>query len=50
MIIIKFDCNSNYDTNFPHILLLANRKVASFYKPFPNNLSADIKLSKSQLF
>ena len=42
--------NCNDDTNFPHVLLLANRKVTSFYKAFPNNSSANIKLSKSQLF
>ena len=37
------------ETNFPHELLLTNRQVASVHKVFANNLSADIKLSKTQL-
>ena len=41
--------NSNDETNFPHKLLLTNRQVASLRKPFANNSSADIKLSKTQL-
>ena len=41
--------NSNDETNFPHKLLLTNRQVANLRKPFANNSSADIKLSKTQL-
>ena len=37
------------ETNFPHQLLLTNRQVANLRKGFANYLSADIKLSKSQL-
>ena len=38
------------ETKFPHKLLLTNRQVANLHKPFANYLSADIKLSKTQLF
>ena len=41
--------NSNDETNFPHKLLLTNRRVANLHKAFPNNLLTDIKLSKTQL-
>ena len=41
--------NSNHETNFPHILLLTNRKVANLRKAFANNLSTAVKLSKTQL-
>ena len=37
------------ETNFPHKLLLTDRQVLSVQKPFANNSSADIKLSKTQL-
>ena len=37
------------ETNFPHKLLLTNRQVSYLYKAFTNHLSADIKLSKTQL-
>ena len=37
------------ETDFPHNLLLTNRQVANLRKSFTNNLSTDIKLSKSQL-
>ena len=37
------------ETNFPHKLLLTNRKVSNLCKAFPNYLSFDIKLSKTQL-
>ena len=37
------------ETNFSHKLLLANRQVANLRKAFANNLSTDIKLSKTQL-
>ena len=41
--------NSNYNTNFPHELLLTNRQVADIRKAFANHSSIDIKLSKTQL-
>ena len=37
------------ETNFPHKLLLTNRQVSNLLKAFVNHLSADIKLSKTQL-
>ena len=37
------------ETNFPHELLLTNRKVSNLRKAFANHSSADIKLSKIQL-
>ena len=41
-------CNTNDVTNFPHKLLLANRKVANLCKAFAKESSTDIKLSKTQ--
>ena len=42
--------NSDDKTNFPDkLLLLTNRQVANRRKAFANYLSADIKLSKTQL-
>ena len=41
--------NSDDETNFPHKLLLTNRKVANLCKAFANHTSTDIKLSKVQL-
>ena len=41
--------NSYDETNFPHKSLLTNRQVANLCKAFINNLSTDIKLSKTQL-
>ena len=41
--------NSNDNTNFPYELLLTNRQVENIRKIFANHLSADIKLSKTQL-
>ena len=41
--------NSDNETNFPHKLLLTNKQVTNFRKAFANHLSADIKLSKTQL-
>ena len=35
--------------NFPHKLLLTDRQVANLSEAFANYLSADIKLSKTQL-
>ena len=42
---------SNFDdkNNFPHKLLLTSRQVSNLCKAFGNNLSANIKLSKTQL-
>ena len=37
------------ETNFPPKLLLTNRQVSNLRKAFANNLSTDIKLSKTQL-
>ena len=37
------------ETNFPQKLLLTNRQVSNLRKAFPNHLSDDIKLSKTQL-
>ena len=37
------------ESNFPHQLLLTNRQVANICKDFANNLSIDIKISKTQL-
>ena len=36
-------------TNFPHNLLLTDRQVSSICKAFVNNLSVNVKLSKTQL-
>ena len=41
--------NSNNKNNFPYKLLLTNRQVANLRKTFANNLSANNKLSKTQL-
>ena len=41
--------NSKDETNFPYKLLLTNRQVANLRIVFANYLSADTKLSKSQL-
>ena len=42
--------NSNDDeANFPHKLLLTDRQVAKIHETFANNLSANVKLSKTQL-
>ena len=37
------------ETNFSHKLLLTNRQVSNLCKAFENHLSADIRLSKTQL-
>ena len=42
-------CDSDDQTNFPHELLLTDRKVSSIRKAFANNSSVDIKFSKAQL-
>ena len=41
--------NSNDKVTFLHMLLLAHRLLASLHKVFPNNLSASVKLSKTQI-
>ena len=41
--------NSDDEANFPHKLLLTNRKVANIGKAFANHTSTDIILSKAQL-
>ena len=41
--------NSDDETNFLHKLLLTNRQIENLCNAFTNNLSAKIKLSKSQL-
>ena len=40
---------SNDETNFPYKILLTNRQVSRIHKAFANNLSGNIKLSKTQL-
>ena len=39
----------NDETNFPHKLLLTNRQVVNLQKAFASYLSANIKLSKTQI-
>ena len=39
--------DSNDETNFPHKLLLTNTQVSKLREGFLNNLSANIKLSKT---
>ena len=41
--------NSNDTTNFPHKLLLTDTKVSRLHKIFANGLTANLKLSKTQL-
>ena len=41
--------DSNDENSFPHKLLLSNTQVSKHYKTFANGLSANIKLSKTQL-
>ena len=42
--------DSNNENNFSHKLLLTNTQVWKFRKAFANNSSANIKLSKTQLY
>ena len=42
--------DSNNMTNFPHKLSLMDRQVLRLRKTFENNSSANIKLSKTQLY
>ena len=41
--------NSNDENNFPHKLLLTNKQDSNLRKAIANNISANIKLSKTQL-
>ena len=41
--------NSGDNTNFPHELLLTNRRVPNLRKAFAKNTLTDIKLSKTQV-
>ena len=41
--------DSNDENSFPQKLLLSNTQVSKLYKTFANGLSANIKLSKTQL-
>ena len=41
--------NSDDETNFPHKLLLTDRKFANLHKAFANNSPVNIQLSKTQL-
>ena len=46
---LSSDMTGDNETNFPHKLILTNRQVSNLRKAFANHLSADIKLSKTQL-
>ena len=50
-VVLKLSSNmiGDNETNFPHKFLLINRQVSNLRKAFSNHLSADIKLSKTQL-
>ena len=50
-VVLRLSSNTIGDdeTNIPHKLLLTNRQVPNLRKAFANYLSADIKLSKTQL-
>ena len=37
------------ESNFPHKLLLTNKKIGNLHKAFANYLSANIKLSKNSI-
>ena len=41
--------DSNDENNFPYKLLLTNTQVSKILKAFANGLSANIKLSKTEL-
>ena len=45
----NFIGNSNDETNFPHKLLLTDTQVSKSLKFFANGLSANIRLTKTQL-
>ena len=46
---LSSDMIGDNETIFPHKLLLTNTEVSNLHKAFANHLSADIKLSKTQL-
>ena len=46
---LSSNLSSNDENNFLHKLLLINAQVSKFRKAFPNNSSANIKLSKTKL-
>ena len=46
----NFVADSNEENNFQHKLLLTNTHVLRLCKAFANNSSANIKLSKTQLY
>ena len=50
-VVLRLSSNMKGDneTNFPHKLVLTNRQVSNLLQAFANHLSADIKLSKTQL-
>ena len=50
-VVLRLSSNmvGNDETNFPHKLLLTNRQVSNLRKASADHLSADIKLSKTQL-
>ena len=48
-ILLNFVGNSNDETSFPHKLVLTNTQVSKISKASPNDLSANIKLLKTQL-
>ena len=50
-VVLRFSSNmiGDNETNFPHKLLLTNRQVSNLRKTFANHISANIKLSKTQL-
>ena len=41
--------NTNYETNFPHKILLTNMQAANLRKTFASYLSTDIMFPKTQL-
>ena len=50
-VVLRLSSNmiGNNETNFPHALLITNRQVSNLRKVFAVHLSANIKLSKTQL-
>ena len=50
-VVLKLSSNmiGDNETNFPHKSLLSNGQVSNLRKAFANHLSADNKLSKTQL-
>ena len=50
-VVLRLSSNmvGDYQTNFPHKLLLTNRQVANLCTAYANKSSTDIKLSKTQI-